>query len=90
MSRRALTVIAVLFTLNLGVDLVAGYSYFPGYSASLGLVGCVVIIRVSKWLGAVLLNQPEDYYPGERPPDLQPDVLPADHPDAVTGGDRHA
>lgn len=88
MNRRALTVIVGLFLVNVAIDLVAGYSYFPGYSASIGLFGCVVIIIVSKWIGATFLNRGEDYYPGERPPDLQPDLLPADHPDA-TRADRH-
>jgi hypothetical protein len=82
-NRRALAVTAVLFALGVGVDAIVGYSPFPGYGAAIGLVGCVVIIVVSKWIGATFLERPEDYYPDDIPPDVQPDQLgDPDHPDA--------
>ncbi|MFU8841723.1 MAG: hypothetical protein ACNA8R_13545 [Nitriliruptoraceae bacterium] len=81
MTRRALVPIAVLFVLGTAADLLIGYSPFPGYGAAIGLFGCIAIVIISKWLGEVLLNRPESYYPGERPPDLQPDLLPPTHPE---------
>ncbi len=82
MNRRAIVPIAVLFGAGVLVDVFVGYSPFPGYGAAIGLFGCIAIVVVSKWLGAVLLDRPEDYYPDEVPPDLQPDLLPPEHPDA--------
>jgi di/tricarboxylate transporter len=32
----------------------------PGYSAIIGLVGCIVVVQLSKWLGKALLQQPEE------------------------------
>ncbi len=34
----------------------------PGWWALFGAVGCAAIILVSKWLGAALLQKPEDWY----------------------------
>ncbi|HEB51142.1 MAG TPA: hypothetical protein ENI89_11090 [Desulfobulbus sp.] len=34
----------------------------PGFWALFGLLACVLIIVVSKWLGRVWLFRPEDYY----------------------------
>lgn len=31
----------------------------PGYAALIGLVGCVVVVLLSKWLGRTLLQRPE-------------------------------
>lgn len=81
MIRRAIPPIAVLFVLGTAIDVALGASPFPGYGATIGLFGCIVIVVVSKWLGTVLLERPEDYYPQEAPPDLQPDLLPPDHPE---------
>lgn len=81
MNRRAIPPIAVLFVLGTIVDVFIGYSPFPGYGAAIGLFGCLAIVVVSKWLGAELLDRPEDYYPDEIPPDLQPDLLPPEHPE---------
>ena len=33
----------------------------PGWWALFGVVGCAVIVVVSKWLGASLLQKPEDW-----------------------------
>ena len=32
----------------------------PGYAALIGLVGCVVVVQLSKWLGKALLQRPEE------------------------------
>lgn len=82
-ARTPVLVTVVALAISLAVDLVVGYSPYPGYGASLGLGGCVGIIVISKWIGRTFLDRPEDYYPDETPPDVQPDVLPADHPDAL-------
>lgn len=81
MIRRAIPPIAVLFVLGTIADVFIGYSPFPGYGAAIGLFGCIAIVIISKWLGTVLLDRPEDYYPDEVPPDLQPDLLPPEHPE---------
>jgi hypothetical protein len=74
MSGTALRVTAVALVVGVFVDLLIGYSPFPGYGALLGLGGCVAIVLVSKWLGTALLQRPEDYYPDDVAPDVQEDV----------------
>ena len=83
LPRIAVLITAGALVLSLVVDLVVGYSPYPGYGASLGLGGCIGIIVISKWIGTTFLDRPEDYYADEAPPDVQPDVLPPDHPDAT-------
>jgi hypothetical protein len=70
---RPLAVTLLAFAVAVVVDLVVGYSPFPGYGASIGFLGCVVIVVVSKWLGR-WLSRPEDYYPDDVPSDLQEDL----------------
>lgn len=77
MNRRAVLAVAGAFVVSMLIDLVVGYSPFPGYGASLGLFGCIAIVVVSKWIGKVLLDRPEDYYPEDVPPDVHPDLLAA-------------
>jgi hypothetical protein len=66
--------VVVLVVIGVLVDLWTGYSPFPGYAALLGLVGCAGIIIVSKWLGTVWLQKPEDHYPDDVPADVQEDL----------------
>jgi hypothetical protein len=66
--------VGVLVVIGVLVDLWTGYSPFPGYAALLGLVGCAGIIIVSKWLGTIWLQKPEDHYPDDVPPDVQEDL----------------
>jgi hypothetical protein len=73
MNRTAVTVTAALLALGVVVDIVTGAKNFPGYAASIGLVGCVVIVVVSKWLGGAL-SRPEDLYPDDVPADVQEDL----------------
>jgi len=73
MNRTALTVTAVLFALGVVADVVTGAKDFPGYAASIGLIGCVLIVVVSKWLGGAL-SRPEDLYPDDVPADVQDDL----------------
>jgi hypothetical protein len=35
------------------------WHFVPGYAAAIGLVGCIVVVQLSKWLGRVLLQRPE-------------------------------
>ncbi|HSW29173.1 MAG TPA: hypothetical protein VLH75_06710 [Longimicrobiales bacterium] len=44
------------------------------FFAVYGFVGCVAIIFVSKWLGAVWLQRDEDYYEAFRAPSESGDV----------------
>jgi len=73
MNRTALAVTAVLFALGIGADIATGTKNFPGYAASIGLFGCIVIVVVSKWLGGAL-SRPESLYPDDIPADVQEDL----------------
>jgi len=73
MNRTAVTVTAVLLALGVVVDIVTGAKNFPGYAASIGLFGCIVIVVVSKWMGGAL-SRPEDLYPDDVPADVQEDL----------------
>lgn len=44
------------------------FHHVPGFHAAAGFVGCWLIVAVSKALGKVWLQRPEDYY-GEADPD---------------------
>jgi hypothetical protein len=35
------------------------WHFVPGYAAVIGLVGCIVVVQISKWLGNVLLQRPD-------------------------------
>ncbi|MEX0952892.1 MAG: hypothetical protein WDZ26_03580 [Nitriliruptoraceae bacterium] len=74
MNRRAVVVTACLAVLAVVVDLLVGSSHVPGYSAAIGLFGCIVIVLVSRWLGAVLIQRPEDHWPDDVPADEQGDL----------------
>jgi hypothetical protein len=72
---RAVAVTVTAFAIGVLVDLVVGeIHYFPGYAATIGLAGCVVIVLVSKWLGKALIQRPEGYYPDDVPADEQEDL----------------
>jgi hypothetical protein len=72
-NRTALMVTVVLFALSIGVDALTDAKYFPGFAASIGLFGCIVIVVVSKWFGTAL-SRPEDLYPDDVPADTQEDL----------------
>jgi hypothetical protein len=38
------------------------WTYFNGFYALLGFIGCVVMIYIAKWLGHYWLQKKEDYY----------------------------
>jgi hypothetical protein len=73
MNRTAVTVTAVLLALGVVADIVTGTKNFPGYAASIGLFGCIIIVVVSKWMGGAL-SRPEDLYPDDVPADVQEDL----------------
>lgn len=73
MNRRALLVTALLLAAGAAVDAFTGAKNFPGYAAVIGLLGCIVIVVVSKWLGSAL-SRAEDLYPEDRPADVQEDL----------------
>jgi hypothetical protein len=82
-NRRALTLTGVLLALGIGIDTFVGYSPFPGYGALIGLVGCIVITAVSKWLGSTFLQRSEGYLGDDAIPHVQPEVIgDPTHPDA--------
>ena len=68
-SRRVRQLFYALLALTVLLDLVApaehalfGLAALPGFSALYGLLSCVLIIVVSKWLGHAGLMKREDYY----------------------------
>jgi len=73
MNRRAIGVTAVLFAVGIVLDVATDAKYFPGFAATIGLFGCIVIVVVSKWFGNVL-SRPEDLYPADVPADVQEDL----------------
>lgn len=36
------------------------FHHVPGYSAIIGLFGCIVVVQISKWLGKLFLQGPEE------------------------------
>lgn len=74
MNRRVLPVIGGLLVVGAVVDWLIGYAPFPGYSALIGLLGTILITVVAKRVGAGL-QRPEAYYPDDRVPDVQPDLV---------------
>ncbi len=74
MNRRAAVVTACLAAVAVLVDVLVDTSHVPGYSAAIGLFGCILIVLVSKWLGTVLIQRPEDHWPDDVPADEQGDL----------------
>jgi hypothetical protein len=35
------------------------WHFVPGYSAMIGLFGCIIVVLLSKWLGRTILQRPE-------------------------------
>lgn len=73
MNRRALLVTSGLLLGSVVLDIVTDAKHVPGYSAAIGLVGCITIVVVSKWFGR-FLSRPEDLYPEDVPADVQEDL----------------
>lgn len=73
-GRRPLLLTGVLLVGAVVVDLLLGAEPFPGYAATIGLVGCIAIILVSKWLGKAFIQRPEDHYPEDIPQDRVEDL----------------
>lgn len=68
LSRTMLVIMALLVIANFVYP--AGYDRFfweslPGAGAVYGLVSCVILIAVAKFLGYKFLFKPEDYYDNE-------------------------
>ncbi len=67
--KRILVIILIVLILSVLVDLpfYGGHGDFAwsnilGFFALFGLIGCVAIILISKWLGHHWLQRKEDYY----------------------------
>ena len=73
MNRRAALLTGLALGSSVVLDAVVGVKNFPGYAATIGLVGCIVIVVVSKWFGNVL-SRPEELYPDDVPADVQEDL----------------
>lgn len=76
--RQLLILTTVLYVIAIGVDLGIGSSP-TGFSATVGLGGCVALVLGAKWLGKRLLSRPDTYYatteragPGQ--PELQDEL----------------
>lgn len=59
--KRLWVAIGALFVVSVGVDLLIDAT-IPGLFAAFGLLGCILIIVASKWLGHAVLQREEDYY----------------------------
>lgn len=67
--RRTLVAILIALIPVVAVDILLPQSgrYFawygvPGFFALFGLIGCVTIVFISKWLGHYWLQRKDDYY----------------------------
>ena len=67
--KRILVIILIALILSVLVDLLfySGHGDFDwsnilGFFALFGLIGCVAIILISKWIGHHWLQRKEDYY----------------------------
>ncbi len=68
--KRILVAILMALILSVGLDLLLrngghgdfAWSNILGFFALFGLIGCVAIIMISKWLGHHWLQRKEDYY----------------------------
>jgi hypothetical protein len=70
---RLLVLLGVAFAVGVLLDVLVGYAPFPGYGASIGVVGTLVIAVVSSALTR-LAARPEDHYPAEIPRDVEEDL----------------
>jgi hypothetical protein len=84
MNRRALPIVVGAFVVGVLIDLPFDHPRFPGYGAAIGLFGTILLIVVAKKLLSPLVDRPEDHYPEDTVPDVQPDVWDA----VVTADDR--
>jgi hypothetical protein len=62
-----IVLIAVILSVLIDLPLHGGYGDFAwsdilGFFALFGLIGCVALIMISKWLGRYWLQRKEDYY----------------------------
>lgn len=67
--KRILVIILIALIISVLIDLPlhGGYGDFAwskilGFFALFGLIGCVALILISKWLGHYWLQRKEDYY----------------------------
>jgi hypothetical protein len=87
----ALALVAVCLALEVAVPAEHGthwtvvwFHSIPGFNAAVGFVGCVLIVKVSKALGKLWLQRPEEYY-GEADDAADPDLPPAEPHDEPHG-----
>jgi hypothetical protein len=71
---RPVLITAVAVVVGVLIDLATGYSTFPGYAATLGLVGGAALVFGAKALGGAFVQRSEDYYPEDTPADEQEDL----------------
>ncbi len=81
MTRRAVPVVVVAVLLGVGIDLLTGFSPFPGYAALLGVGGGTLLTLAGKVVLPALVAKVPAYYPDDETPPTQADVL-ATGPDA--------
>ncbi len=58
----ALVLLSVVAEVTIVEDHGHWWNAIPAFYALFGLVGCIAIILISKWLGKVLLQRREEYY----------------------------
>jgi uncharacterized membrane protein YuzA (DUF378 family) len=59
-------ILGVITALSLVAQYMGKQSYWwdmvPGFYAIYGFVGCILIVKVSKWFGKKIVFRDEDYY----------------------------
>ena len=82
-----IAVTAGLVVVGVVADIVVGDSTFPGYGATIGLLGCLGLSLIAKGAVGPLLQRREDYYPADTPPEFHDDLYQAHlaDPDARHG-----
>ena len=74
MNRRLVPVTIAGLVLAVVVDLVWVSAPFPGYAATIGLVGTIGLTVVAKWILSPLVDRPASFDGEDAAPDVQLDV----------------
>lgn len=78
MTTRNLLIVATALIVSVGVDVAWGKSIFPGYGATVGLLGSFALVVVTNWLGKTVLDRPEEALGIDAPLDEHADLHQAD------------
>lgn len=74
MNRRLVPAILIGLVVAIGVDLAWSSAPFPGYAATIGLVGTIVLTILAKGVLSPLVERPPSFEGDDATPDVQMDV----------------